>query len=203
MLFRVWTRLIRFRDRGEWQAISEAHRQGRPVVVALWHNELVGVAGYGYRSGDKYTVMISQSRDGEIIARVVERLGLTVCRGSSSRGGLRALLSMAREVKKQGRIGVFTVDGPRGPRHEVKDGVVFMAQRSDALLFPVRAIPRKRLVFKKSWDKFELPLPLARCRVRVGEPLTITREKLTEDVLSRERERLRDALEALGEESRG
>lgn len=198
LLFRVWTRLIRYRDNQEWKAISKAHKEGQPVVVALWHNELVGVAGYGYRSGDNYTVMVSQSRDGEIIARMVERLGLTVCRGSSSRGGLKALLRMSREVERHGRIGVFTVDGPRGPRHEVKDGVVFMGQRSNALVFPVRALPAKKIVFNKSWDKFEMPVPLARCRIRVGTPLVISSEKLKDDVLAKERERIRIALEQLG-----
>lgn len=197
LLFRVWTWLIRYDDKKEWQVISEAHRKGVPVVIALWHNELVGVTGFGYRTGDNYSVVVSQSRDGEIIARVLENLGLKTNRGSSSRGGLRALLSMAKEVNKNGRIGVFTVDGPRGPRHEVKDGVVFMTQRAQALLFPVRAFPARKFVFNKSWDKFELPCPLAHCRVRVGAPLTISDEKLTPEVLDRERARVRDALLAL------
>ncbi|MGE4292581.1 MAG: lysophospholipid acyltransferase family protein [Desulfovibrio sp.] len=197
LLFRFWTRLIRYDDRSEWKAISEAQRQGVPVVLALWHNELVGVTGFGYRTGDKYAAVVSQSRDGEFIARVLENLGLVTNRGSSSRGGLRALLGVAKEVGRNGRIGVFAVDGPRGPRHEVKDGVVFMAQHAQALLFPVRAFPEKKHVFRKSWDKFELPCPLTRCRIRVGAPLSIPDEKLIPEVLDRERERVRDALLAL------
>ena len=197
IFFRFWTWLIRYDDKSEWKAISEAHSKGIPVVLALWHNELVGVTGFGYRTGDKYAVVVSQSRDGEFIARVLENLGLKTNRGSSSRGGLRALLGLAKEVKRNGRVGVFTVDGPRGPRHEVKDGVVFMAQRAQALLFPVRAFPARKYVFKKSWDKFELPCPLARCRVRVGAPLRIPDGKLTPEMMDRERDRVREALLAL------
>lgn len=195
-LFRCWTRLLRFDDRDEWRPISEAYAQGLPVVVALWHNELVGVTGYGYRHGEKYSVVVSESRDGEYIARVLQNIGLTTCRGSSTRGGLRALLGLVREMRG-GRVGVFTVDGPRGPRHEVKEGVIFTAQRAGALLFPVRAFPRRKFVFRKSWDRFELPCPLARCRIRVGAPLRIGAEKLTPERMEAECARVRAAMLAL------
>ena len=142
-------------------------------------------------------MVVSESKDGEIIARVLERIGLVTNRGSSSRGGLRALLGMAKEVNKNGRVGVFTVDGPRGPKYEVKEGAIFMAQRAKALLFPVRAFPRKKIVFQKSWDQFEVPYPFTRCRVRVGTPLQVTDEKLTSEVLRKETARLREALLAL------
>lgn len=197
VLFRLWTRSVRYDDQSEWDPILHAFKNGIPAVVALWHNELVAVTGFGYRHGEKYAVVVSESKDGEIIARVLERIGLVTNRGSSSRGGLRALLGMAKEVNKNGRVGVFTVDGPRGPKYEVKEGAIFMAQRAKALLFPVRAFPRKKIVFQKSWDQFEVPYPFTRCRVRVGTPLQVTDEKLTSEVLRKETARLREALLAL------
>lgn len=200
LIFRWWTGLIRYDDQGEWQPIIDAAKAGTPAVIAMWHNELFALSGFGARQDCTYVIIISQSKDGEVIANILERFGHVPARGSSSRGGIRALLKAAKEMKKNGLIGVFTVDGPRGPRHEVKEGIVFMAQRAGALVFPIRAFARKKLVFKKSWDHFEVPYPLAKCRIRVGEPIKITEEKLVGKVMDREKSRVTEALNAITEE---
>jgi len=137
--------------------------------------------------------VVSDSRDGEIIAQVLERIGYGTARGSSTRGGLKALIALKRHME-QGRIGVITVDGPRGPRHKVKDGAVYVAHRSGALLFPVRSRPASLHVFERSWDKFQLPMPFTRCPVYFGEPLEFPYEKMTPDLLAREGERLEKAM---------
>lgn len=198
VLYRLLTRLVRYDDNGEWQAILAAHAAGETIVLALWHNELFALTGYGSRRGRNYVTVVSQSQDGELIARVLERFGHVTARGSSSRGGVRALLSCIREMKRHRRIGVFTVDGPRGPRHEVKDGVIYAAHRAGALIFPLRAVPRWKFVFTKSWDRFEVPWPFTRCRVLVGEPYRIAAAVLDDVALERERRRLEERLEGLG-----
>ncbi|HKI80352.1 MAG TPA: DUF374 domain-containing protein, partial [Pseudodesulfovibrio sp.] len=97
---------------------------------------------------------VSQSKDGEVIARVLEQIGHVTVRGSSTRGGVRALLQAKRIMEKQNRMAVFTVDGPKGPRHKPKDGIIFLAQRAGAKIVPLRAYPVSKKVFDKSWDHF-------------------------------------------------
>ncbi len=196
-VYRLWHRLICYRDSGDWQEIHEAVQQNKAVILAFWHNELFPISGFGIKQNNNYVVMISESKDGELIARIVEHLGHTTARGSSSRGGLKALIQMVRSIQQEKRVGIFTVDGPRGPRHEVKKGIILAAQRADALIFPVRAFSRRKFVFK-SWDRFEIPWPFSICRIRVGAPLWVSKEKLQANILAHEQERLKNALDALG-----
>lgn len=195
-LYKLWHSLIRYEDKGEWQPIVDTIRAGQPAVIAMWHNELFPLSGFGSRQESNYIIMVSQSRDGELIAGIIESLGHSTARGSSSRGGLRALLTLVKKMKKNGKVGVFTVDGPRGPRHQVKEGVIFAAQRAKAPIFPVRAFASRKLVFN-SWDRFEVPYPFSRCRIRVGEPFTVTGEKLTSEVMEQEKKRLKFALKSI------
>ncbi len=141
---------------------------------------------------------VSQSKDGEIIARVLERIGHVTTRGSSTRGGVKALIKAARVMRDQKRMAVLTIDGPKGPRYEPKPGAIFLAKTAGALLVPVRAFPRRMHVFQKSWDRFELPYPFTPCPVRVGEPYALKNEKLDEKGLAEEAARLRERMLALG-----
>ena len=113
--------------------------------------------------------MISEHRDGEIIAQIAERLGYTTVRGSSSRGGGRALIGLMRAIES-GRDGAVTPDGPRGPAHVFAPGAAIASQRTGAALLPVRA-SASRAWRLKSWDRFLVPKPFARVRVVYG-PLT-------------------------------
>ena len=199
-LFKRWTGSLRYRPDGPWWFdMEERNRRGEPVILALWHHDLFGLAGWGRtRPGMRYVSLISQSKDGEIIARIVEGCGHATARGSSTRGGLKALLMAKRIMEKENRACVFTVDGPKGPRHQVKDGVLFLAHRAKAPIYPVRGFPRHRKVFDRAWDRFELPMPFTRYVVRTGEPLFIQAEELDQSTLAQERKRLEQAFEALG-----
>ena len=198
-LFKRWTGSLRYRPDGPWWFdMEERNARGEPVLLALWHHDLFTLAGWGRtRPGVGYVSLISQSRDGELIARIVEGCGHATARGSSTRGGLKALLTAKRYMEKENRACVFTVDGPKGPRHEIKDGVLFLAQRAKAPIYPVRAFPRRKKVFN-SWDRFELPMPFTRCLIRTGPPLFIEAGELTPEALEIERKRLESAFEALG-----
>ncbi len=194
LLYRAWIHSSRFDDGGGLRAVLAAADSGRPVMLAIWHAELFALTGYGMRYlNGRLATVVSESRDGELIAQVLERIGYGTARGSSTRGGLKALISLKKHIER-GRIGVITVDGPRGPRHKVKDGAVYLAHRTGALLFPVRSRPSSLHVFERSWDRFELPRPFCRCPVFFGAPLEFPDEKASPEMLTREGLRLESAM---------
>ncbi len=166
---------------------------GKPVVLALWHNECFSLIHL--KQQWKLMTIASQSRDGAYIAGALESLGFAVARGSSSHGGSGALLASAR-LMRQGYSPAITVDGPRGPRHKVKDGVLFLARITGAPIVAVRAVCERSVRFN-SWDRFEVPLPFSRVRVRYGNPYTLARDALEGDGLAEERARLEGELAAL------
>ena len=197
-LYRLWLRTIRFECVGDHNLFVELNRNGQPLVIALWHGEIFPVTGYGHFLTTHLVTFVSQSKDGEFIARVLERLGHVTVRGSSSRGGVKALLKAKRIMERENRMAVFTLDGPRGPRHKAKGGVIFLAQRAGAKIIPFRAYPERAKVFDKSWDKFMLPFPFSRCQVYIGDPFEVTDEKLDDAVMKRELERLEQCMMSLG-----
>jgi lysophospholipid acyltransferase (LPLAT)-like uncharacterized protein len=139
-------------------------RAGRPVIYIVWHGRLLLVPWLNARmrrtrGARMPTVLASPSRDGEIAARYVARFGLTVVRGSSSRGGDVALVP----------------DGPRGPREQLQGGVVTLAALTGAPVVPlaVSARPARRL---HSWDRFLVPLPFARCVLAFGPAVRVDRD---------------------------
>jgi lysophospholipid acyltransferase (LPLAT)-like uncharacterized protein len=164
-MIRTLGRTLRFRREGE-AALLETLASGNPVLVFGWHEFLLmgccDLAHYGP------TIMISQSRDGDRVTRVAESVGWHVVRGSSSRGGARALLQVVR-VLEEGGFACHLVDGPRGPRHELKPGLLLMAQRSGATLFPTVYAARWRWR-PNSWDRQLIPLPFSRAAARYLPP---------------------------------
>lgn len=196
LLYRAWIRSITFLDDAGSRVILNAADSGRPVLLAIWHSELFALTGYGLSNFDgRLATVVSDSRDGEIIAQVLERIGYGTARGSSTRGGLKALMALKKHMER-GRIGVITVDGPRGPRHQVKDGAAYLARRSGAVLIPVRSRPERMHVFARSWDRFELPFPFSHCHVFVGESLEFEAGKPTAELLASDSARLQAALDA-------
>ncbi len=163
-LARTW----RYRQEG-----SEAWRgllaERRPFVVALWHDILVMPL---WRHRDLgIVIVVSEARDGQYLADVATRFGFGAVRGSSTRGGSKALLA-ARRVLGQGGIVAFTPDGPRGPRRVLKPGVVAAAQQAGVPIVPLHAAPDRAWRFR-SWDRFCLPKPFARVRIGYGEPIRV------------------------------
>ncbi len=179
-ILRLWgaTLSIDWRRPENLRAIDE--REGR-VVYALWHGNLLTLA---YTHRDRGVVMlVSRHKDGEIISQIICRLGYGVVRGSSTRGGARALLSMARAGRDGCPLGV-TPDGPRGPVHQIQAGILHIAQRSGLPLAPVavEAVRRTRLA---SWDRFLIPHPWSRVTVVHG-PLVFLPPDLDAEELERE-----------------
>ena len=149
-----------------WRALHEAKR---PHVFLLWHEALFPLLWQHRNQG--VTIVVSEARDGQYLADVAGSLGYRTVRGSSTRGGARALLGAVRELRAAGAV-AFTPDGPRGPRRELKPGVVAAAQRGGGVIVPVHA-EADRSWRLHSWDRFMIPKPLARVRITYGRPFEV------------------------------
>lgn len=140
-----------------------------PAVYAFWHRCVIAATWF-FRGRD-IAVMTSQSYDGEMIARVIERFGFRAVRGSSSRGGVAALLGMRDEVEA-GRVAAFTIDGPRGPVYVAKPGPVLLARKTGRPLVLFH-IALARCWTLNSWDRFMVPRPFSRAVLVVGRVMRV------------------------------
>ena len=161
---------VRLRHHGD-AALREQERRGEPFILAFWHRHLL-LMPYSYR-GKRISVLVSQSKDGELIARTVARLGIDSSRGSSSRGGAAGLRSLLRKAAEGYDI-AFTPDGPRGPVGVVQPGVVLAAAATGLPVWPV-ALAATRCRRLRSWDRFVVPLPLSTVHFVYGDPLRVDR----------------------------
>jgi hypothetical protein len=170
--------------------IMRALENNQKVVIAILHQRMFGVIDYAKRFGRfSLAAMISQSRDGDLIATVVSRLNFHPIRGSSSKGGKEALDAVV-EYLADHPAAVHAVDGPRGPKGIVKAGIIRIAQRSGALIYPV-IISTNRAWMLKSWDHFLIPKPFSRVMIRWGEPIFVP-EDLPESEFESLRQRIED-----------
>lgn len=176
----------------------ERVRRGEPVLIAFWHDHLLGMAlAYG---GGPLHFMASWHRDGEIATRCVRRLGLVAVRGSSTRGWMGATRRLL-EALRSGHPSVVVPDGPKGPRHEAKVGVVELARATGAEILPLgfAAAPGWRA---KSWDRLLVPFPFARVVFAQGQTLRVERDASPPDIEACRR-RLEEELERAGETAAG
>ncbi|MFM9905112.1 MAG: lysophospholipid acyltransferase family protein [Pyrinomonadaceae bacterium] len=137
-------------------------------ILCLWHDRIF--AGTYYFRDRGLIVMSSISFDAEYTARCIQRFGFGVIKGSSTRGGTRALVEMIRLVKK-GVPMAFTIDGPRGPRYKVKAGPALLAKRTGSPMLPF-SIETKHWTLN-SWDKAQIPIPFTRARVFFSDPIFV------------------------------
>lgn len=190
---RVLRATVRLRHHGG-ERMREWEREGRHFILAFWHRHLL-LMPYAYR-GRRISVLVSQSKDGELIARTVARLGIDSSRGSSSRGGIAGMRSLLRKASEDWDI-AFTPDGPRGPLREVQPGVILAAAATGLPIQPV-AIAASRAKLLRSWDRFVVPLPFSTVHFVYGEPLVVERRGDTVEAANELKRRL-DAAEAEAE----
>jgi lysophospholipid acyltransferase (LPLAT)-like uncharacterized protein len=169
--------------------------QRRNVIYAFWHGHLLYLM-YRYRGSGVY-ILVSQSRDGEMLSQILRYFGLPTIRGSSSRGGRRSLLELVR-LARVGASAAIAPDGPRGPRHHVRSGVITFARLTEMPIIPVAVGARWKIEFH-SWDRFLLPLPGSRVLVAYGEPVLVSSDADTA-VLEQKRQELEGKLLKLTEE---
>ena len=160
---------LRFETRG-LEHFDEVTRRGAVPIYAFWHDRIF--AGTYFFRNRGIVVLTSQSFDGEYIARFIQRFGYGAVRGSSTRGGRRALVELIRTVR-EGLPVAFTVDGPRGPRYEAKAGPAALAQKTGAGIVPFVVEARKYWTVN-SWDRMQIPRPFTRCLVNVHPAIYVS-----------------------------
>jgi lysophospholipid acyltransferase (LPLAT)-like uncharacterized protein len=156
-------------------------RAAKPFAFAFWHGGMLPLV-WRHR-GEGTSVLVSLHKDGEIIARICEALGLRTIRGSTTRGGGRALLGLVRELEAGYEVAV-TPDGPKGPRHHFAPGALMAAQRAHAPIVPI-GVHCSSAWHLRSWDQFMIPKPFARIVVVYGDAAYVagsTPREATEEV---------------------
>jgi lysophospholipid acyltransferase (LPLAT)-like uncharacterized protein len=144
-------------------------RAGRQPIMAFWHGRILPATVFFRRRG--IVVITSENFDGEWIAGIIERFGYGTARGSTSRGGLKALLQLARDMAA-GKPAGFTIDGPRGPARVAQAGAVWLAKTTGNPVLPFH-IEADRYWTTNSWDRTQIPKPFATVAIAMGEPLEV------------------------------
>jgi hypothetical protein len=159
------------------------------VIYAFWHGRML-ISSYSHR-GQKIHVLISQHRDGELIARIIERLGFVSVRGSTTRGGTKAIFEMVNRGASGYDVAI-TPDGPKGPRFKIQLGTIYIAQRSQMPIIPITNAAKSRWTLS-SWDGFLIPKPFSKAVILIGEPIYVPLESTPQE-LEEKREELEKRL---------
>ena len=149
-------------------------------LIAFFHQDELCLIDF-FRNKNIH-VMVSISKDGQIMAHAIRRLGFSTISGSSSKKAVSALISAVKAVMK-GKSMAFAVDGPRGPIYQVKDGICAISQKTNTPIIPVCGKPKRVKFFEKSWNKAKLPYPISKIEVHVGEMKVYGTEQLETELI--------------------
>jgi lysophospholipid acyltransferase (LPLAT)-like uncharacterized protein len=170
-------RTFRWRVDGQEQ-LDAIVASGRQPIMAFWHGRILPATVYFRRRG--IVVITSENFDGEWIARIIERFGYDTARGSTSRGGLKAMLKLIRDMKA-GRSAAFTVDGPRGPARIAQPGAVWLAKETGNPVLPFH-IESSAHWTARSWDRTQVPKPFSTVALAIGQPLEVSPDATAEQL---------------------
>ena len=178
---------------GRWSVINGEHAEllweaRRPFILAFWHGRIL-MMPKSWHAAVPIHMLISQHRDGQLIARTVRHFGIDTVAGSSTRGGSAALRAMLKFLKSGECVGI-TPDGPKGPRMRASAGIVNLARLAGVPILPATFSASRRPVLG-SWDRFAVALPFARGVFVWGDPIMVAR-----DASEAELEQARQAVEA-------
>jgi lysophospholipid acyltransferase (LPLAT)-like uncharacterized protein len=148
---------------------TAALARGERFIYSVWHSGLLPLAVLHRNEG--IAVLVSRHRDGELITRVVERLGFVTARGSSTRAGDAGVRGMLAWAGQDRHLGV-TPDGPKGPPEQIKSGTIFLAERTGRRMVAI-AVAARPVRALRSWDRFRVPLPFARVYISHGAPYRV------------------------------
>jgi hypothetical protein len=168
---RLYSRSLRLKIENEsrWQGLIE---KGTPVLLCTWHQQFfAAIRPFQRYRNYRPALMISQSRDGAMIAAVARQTGWHTVRGSSSRGGRPALQEMVRHLESS-KLAAHILDGPTGPMGVVKAGAIRLAHATRAAIVPF-TVSARWAVYVNSWDRFMLPLPFSRVTLTFGDPMQL------------------------------
>lgn len=182
-------------ERFDLDSLMHYFNRGENVIFAFWHRRLFYLGYFFSRRfpGKKVFVLVSQSRDGTRIGKVINKMGLDYIQGSTTRGGMKAFKELVRGIRKKVSAGI-TPDGPKGPRGIVQQGVISLARITHRPIIPI-VYHCSRYIEFKSWDSFVLPVPFSRVYVATGHPVIFDEKKHPDD--SHYQEALQKELEAL------
>ena len=159
-------------DSKGFEKVKPIISSGRFIFV-FWHSRML-FFNYMYKRLNA-AILVSQSEDGEIIARVLQRQGHEAIRGSTTRGGFRALAILIKKLKERKRPALIIPDGPQGPRFKVQPGVIILAKKTGYPILPVSYSAKKIKIFA-SWDRFILPCPFTKCMAVYGDPVYVPQD---------------------------
>lgn len=156
----------------DWENFEKAHGGGKIPIYVFWHNRIF--AGTYFFRNRGIVVITSQSFDGEYIARFIQRFDYGAVRGSSTRGGVSALVELIRVMRK-GLPAAFSIDGPKGPKYVAKSGACLLAKKTQNPMMPF-VVETQNYWEVRSWDKLQIPKPFSRVRVFIGEPIYVSKD---------------------------
>ncbi len=152
----------------------------KKFIYAAWHSRLL-LLNYLSKGSDG-TAMVSGSEDGEFVARILQRQGHEAIRGSTTRGGIKALSGLIKNIKEKQRPGLIIPDGPQGPRFKVKLGIIILARETGYPILPF-SYSAKRIKVFASWDHFILPYPFTKCLGIYGNPFYVPKDAGKDDLM--------------------
>lgn len=205
LLARIWFGSVRVNvlNSDVYEKYFKGNRSGH-VVAGSWHRHSIFLF-YFFRNLGSRAIMISRSMDGELTARIARRLGYTPIRGSSSKGGGKALDAMIDFLNSSDdkRLCGTPVDGPRGPRRKMKKGMLALAKETGAVFIPMACSGNRVFTLKRAWDRTILPKPFSRVMVDFDDPVFIPKDVTADDFerirqdLERKLDRLTDKVDLL------
>ncbi len=171
LIIRLLGALCRYEVKGI-ENLTKSENAGNGVIIALWHGRML-LPVYHLRNR-QISALVSLHNDGEMIARVIKKLGYITRRGSPKEGGLEGFKEILGDLKRGMTVAIMP-DGPTGPRHSVRDGVIHLARLSGAPIVPISFSARPRWV-ARSWDKFNVMKPFSRGIIIIGNPIIVSRQ---------------------------
>lgn len=154
---------------------------GKNLIYACFHQDDLNCLPYF--SEHNICILISKSKDGQMLASAVEHMGYQTVRGSSHRGGVAGLLALMKKVA-EGYSSTIAVDGPRGPIYKVKEGITAVSEKCKRPIVPVKAFPKRKHVFEKSWNKATLPMPFTKIILVLGKIDFYSTQELEDKMIS-------------------
>lgn len=177
---------LHFNSKEDEEFFLKCHNDRSPnldtrYLLAFFHQDELCIMNF-FRNRN-ISVLISISKDGEIMNNTAKWLGYIPVRGSSSKKAVSGLIAAIKKVK-QGYKMAFAVDGPRGPIYKVKDGICAIAKKTETKIIPVRAVSNNQYIFQKSWNKAKFPKPFSRMDLYFAPAKIYTTEKLEKTLMS-------------------
>lgn len=193
LLVNLIGKTLRYETEG-FEYLDEIKQAGKTPIYAMWHNRIFAMAFYF--KNQNIVVMTSQSFDGEYIARFIKRFGYGASRGSSTRGGVGALVEMIRLSKEKIPTG-FLIDGPKGPKYIAKAGAGLLAKKTGNPIVPLTVETANHFEVK-SWDRLQIPKPFSHAKIILAEPIYVAKNA-DESEIEKSREELQQKLDELTE----